>query len=301
MKRKMKLLALLIVPFFVFTACDKDDDENDNMNMKDSVTLNFQNLAPSAEDEKYEGWIITDEGPVSTGKFTVDANGNLSQSTFSVDPEKLEMAYAFVLTIEPVPDDDAGPSAIKILGGAFSGSEATLDVSHNAALGKEFASVSGEYILATPTTNTTDDELSGVWWLDPSGDMPEATLNLPQLPDGWTYEGWAVIDGMPVTSGKFDMVDMADKSAPYSGSDGSGPPFPGEDFVMDAPDGLTFPTDLSGGKVVVSIEPDPDNSPKPFAFKPLIGDVPMDATDHTVYGMMSNVNNNFPTGMAMKE
>jgi len=144
MKRNMKWLALLIVPFFVFTACDKNDDEDQEMDMKDSITLNFQNLAPSAEDEKYEGWIITSEGPVSTGKFTVDANGNLSQSTFSVDPEKLEMASAFVLTIEPVPDDDAGPSAIKILGGAFSGSEATLDVSHNAALGKEFASVSGE-------------------------------------------------------------------------------------------------------------------------------------------------------------
>lgn len=298
---KGKMLAFFVIPFVLLTACDKNDDEDENMNMEDSITLNFENLAPSADDEKYEGWIITNDGPFSTGKFTVDASGNLSQTTFRVAPEKLEMATDFVLTVEPVPDDNSGPSDIKILGGAFSGSEATLSVSHGAALGSDFGSVNGQYILATPTTSTTDDELSGVWWLDPSGDMPEATLNLPQLPSGWTYEGWAVVDGMPVSTGTFDMVDRADNSAPYSGSDGSGPPFPGEDLVMSAPDGLSFPTDLSGTKMVISIEPNPDNSPKPFALKPLAGNVPMDASDHNVYDMMSNVANSFPTGMAMKE
>ncbi|MCF8304120.1 MAG: hypothetical protein K9I94_12650 [Bacteroidales bacterium] len=301
MKTKLKMIAMLLAPLVFLTACDKDDDEDENMDMQKSISLNFNNLAPSADDEKYEGWIITNEGPVSTGKFTVDADGNLSQTTFDVDAEKLDMATDFVLSVEPVPDNDPAPSSIKILGGAFSGSEAQLSVSHGAALGNDFANVGGEYILATPTTETTDDELSGIWFLDPSGGSPMATLELPELPSGWAYEGWAVVDGTPVTSGTFTMVDEADNSAPYSGSDGSGPPFPGEDYVMNAPSGLSFPTDLSGMTVVVSIEPSPDNSPKPFAFKPLVGMVPGDATDHQTYDMMSNVDASFPSGMVMKE
>jgi hypothetical protein len=101
---------------------------------------------------------------------------------------------------------------------------------------------------------------------------------------------------MPVTSGKFDMVDMADDSAPYSGMDASGPPFPGEDYVSSAPSGINFPTNLSGGAAVISIEPDPDNSPDPFAFKPLVGQIPAGAADHTTYDMADNVAGSFPAG-----
>ena len=54
------------------------------------------------------------------------------------------------------------------------------------------------------------------------------------------------------------------------------PPFPGEDFIVNAPDGLTFPTDLRGETIVVSIEPADDDSPAPFAFKPLAAEIPSD-------------------------
>jgi hypothetical protein len=65
---------------------------------------------------------------------------------------------------------------------------------------------------------------------------------------------------------------------------------------MNAPAGLTFPTDLSEGVVVISIEPSPDNSPMPFAFKPLVGQVPANAEDHKTYDMMDNVGGSFPSG-----
>ena len=70
-------------------------------------------------------------------------------------------------------------------------------------------------------------------------------------------EGWAVKDGMPYSTGTFSSVTGSDDASPYSGPMAS-PPFPGEDFVQG---NASFPTNLRGGKVVVSVEPYPDNSP----------------------------------------
>ena len=164
-----------------------------------------------------------------------------------------------------------------------------------AALGTSFSTASGNYILATPTTSDMTDELSGVWFLDNSSGMPAQGLNLPQLPANWVYEGWAVINGSPISTGRFTALDMQDDAAPYSGTDAMGPPFPGEDFINNAPAGQTFPTDLSNAAIVISIEPEPDNSPKPFTFKPLIS-MPPSATAHTTFHMTNQVDSNFPAG-----
>ena len=292
---RKQLLILLMVPALIFTACKKDDDTPPDPQLG-TLELNMTNLAPSDAGEQYEGWIVVNGTPVSTGTFTVNANGDLSQSSFMLDPETLDLATDFVLSIEPMPDNDPESSAIKILGGSFSGNTASATVAHPAALGDDFMNVMGKYILATPTTATMDDENSGVWFLDINGGSPIMGLELPDLPSGWKYEGWAVVNGMPVSSGTFSMVDAMDDSAPYSGINGSGPPFPGEDYVMNAPSGLDFPTDLSEGVVVISIEPSPDNSPNPFAFKPLVGHVPANAEDHKTYDMMDNVAGSFPSG-----
>jgi hypothetical protein len=118
------------------------------------------------------------------------------------------------------------------------------------------------------------------------------------IPAGWKYEGWTVIDGQPVTSGKFTAVGEIDEDDPFS-STMDGPPFPGEDYLLNAPSGLTFPTDLSEGTAVISIEPDPDNSPGPFTLKPLVGGIPAMAMDHFTYDMMKNLGS-FPSGTASK-
>lgn len=293
MKRFTFPLAILFLSLFIIS-CDDDDD--DNTTPANMLTLDIKYLANLGADEVYEGWIVVDEMPVSTGTFTVNDEGTLSKTTFTVDEMYLAEATDFVLSIEPANDDDPAPSAIKILGGSFSGSSATVDVSHGAALGDDFESAAGKYILATPTTSTMDDELSGVWFLSLESQSPAVGLNLPTLPSGWAYEGWAVIDGYPVSTGTFTEVDMADNAAPYSGMDNAGPPFPGEDFVMNAPMNLTFPTDLSGTTVVISIEPSPDNSEMPFMFKPLVASVMDDAADHVTYDMMNKVGESFPMG-----
>jgi hypothetical protein len=102
-----------------------------------------------------------------------------------------------------------------------------------------------------------------------------------------------VINGKPVTTGKFSTPTGADDAAPFSGPL-MGPPFPGEDFIQNAPAGLTFPTNLAGGMSVITIEPMPDNSPEPFFLKPLSGNIPANATDHQSYTMDRNTS--YPTG-----
>ena len=119
----------------------------------------------------------------------------------------------------------------------------------------------GKYIIAAPTgTGATEEEFSGIWFLDNSSGSAVAGLDLPELTAGWKYEGWVVIDGTPLTTGTFTGCRCAaDEGAPFSGTN-PGPSYPGEDFLVNAPSGLTFPTDLRGKTVVISIEPVPDNS-----------------------------------------
>lgn len=296
----LKTIGLLAVAGLVtLSSCKKDDDESMTPTSGNMV-LNISGLEDLGSNYTYENWLIVNGSPVSAGTFNVDASGNMSKTSFSVGLSNLNNATEYVLTIEPVPDSDPKPSDVHLLGGNFSGNTANLTVGHSKAIGNDFTSATGGYILATPTDGGMNtNEKSGVWWLDPSAG-PGASLSLPTLPAGWEYEGWAVIDGKPVTTGKFTSVSGADNSAPYSGTAASGPPFPGEDFLMNAPDGLTFPTDLAGKTVVISVEPKPDNSAAPFLLKPLVGPVPAGAMDHTAYNMNNNASATNPTGSAKR-
>ncbi len=290
-----KLSFIMLAASMALVSCSKEEAEEPG-STNGNLVLNISNLAATGEHERYEGWVIVDGAPVSTGLFEVNENGEWSQSSFSVPQATLDAASMFVLSLEPHPDSDPAPSAIKLVGGAFNGSTATVNTHHPAALDADLNTASGSYILATPTTSDMTDERSGVWFLDLTGGMPAAGLNLPALPDNWTYEGWAVIDGVPVSTGTFDAGSMADRFNGFSGSDAAGPPFPGEDFVLNAPTGLSFPTDLRGATIVISIEPVPDNSPAPFAFKPLVHPVSASADDHVTFGLNNQTATTFPMG-----
>lgn len=252
------------------------------------VTLTFDNLEDLGADFVYEGWAIIDGAPVSTGTFTVDAKGKLSQRNFTVAarPKKID---AIVVTIEPYPDPDPAPSATHILAGDVNKRRAALTAGHPAALGNDFQSAAGSYILAVPSSSSTP-YTNGIWWLDPAAG-PGPGLELPVLPAGWVYEGWIVGGNGPVSTGTFTDVAAADSDAggPYAGLDGT-PPFPGQDFVNP-------PTNLVDYAAVISIEPYPDNSAAPFTFKPLVNTIE-DPGAPGVSQSMSNNADGFPTGYA---
>jgi hypothetical protein len=252
------------------------------------LTLDVTGFPELANGVHYENWAIIDGAPISAGKFNVvdgvivDLDG-ASISGFPV--AGLDTATTIVVTIEPADDSDAVPSDTHFVAGDVVEGSAELTIEHPAAIGTDFGEAAGTVLLATPTNGDGTDELSGIWFLALPG--PTASLDLPPLPAGWKYEGWAVIDGIPVTSGTFLDFAAADDAAPFSGPE-PGPPFPGEDFLVSAPEGVTLPTDLSGATIVVSVEPDPDDSPEPFVLKPLVGEAADPAADHESYELANN-------------
>ncbi|QXP61772.1 anti-sigma factor [Olleya sp. HaHaR_3_96] len=269
MIRKMYLAVIALGVLSV--SCSDDDDATLQIETSE-LTLNLSDLDPLGDDFVYEGWIIVDGAPVSTGRFS-DVT---FPQTFQVLSSQLASATTFVLSIEPTVDPDPAPAATKVLSGDFSGSSASV----NSNLVADFSTAAGTFILATPTDMDDTNEESGVWFLDNASGSAVTGLNLPELADGWKYEGWAVIDGTPISTGTFTDASMADDNAatsPFKGDAGNGPGYPGEDYLQNAPAGFTFPTDLRGTTIVVSVEPSPDNSAAPFTLKPLLQDVAMDA------------------------
>lgn len=297
MKRTLVLIALCSIGL---AACGDDTIEP----VVETLDLAFTGLAPLANGYHYEGWAIVDGAAVSTGKFNVDGTGALVTvsgaaimgGSFETGLDLMD-ATKIVLTIEPSGDTDALPSDTHILAGDVSGSSATLIAADGAALGADFTTATGKFILATPTDGAMNNENSGIWFLSVETGSPAVGLSLPTLPAGWAYEGWVVINGTPVTTGRFTAVDMADDDDPFS-STMAGPPFPGEDFLVNAPAGLTFPTDLAGGTAVISIEPQPDDSSLPFTFKPLMGGIDASAVNGVTYMMPNMTTATFPTGTA---
>ncbi|WP_298903533.1 anti-sigma factor [uncultured Psychroserpens sp.] len=270
---KKMFLAVLALGIFA-TSCSSDDDNNGPTNS--DLTLNLNGLEALGSDFVYEGWIIVNGAPVSTGTFT----SVTFPQTFSVNTAQLNSATAFVLSIEPAVDPDPAPAATKVLRGEFAGNSAAV----NTGLIGDFSSASGMFFLRTPTdetgTNNMNDEY-GVWFGTP-GMPPTPNFNLPTLPEGWAYEGWVVGESGPLSTGTFTEFDTADSSNGFSGTENNaGPPIPGEDFFLNAPAGETFPLDIRGRTVVISVEPVPDDSPAPFALKPLVGTAGNDTAPST--------------------
>jgi len=269
-----KLLALLIIPAFLVSCGDDDSPSNAALNL----TVNgLEDLGATAQ---YEGWIIVDGAPVSTGTFTVDANGTPSTTSFSVNAADAAAATKFILTIEPIPDPSPDPADAKLIAGDFNGStSAALSTGVAPALG-DFSNAAGSLFLRTPTDETNGNngnDIYGVWFGNP-GTPPTPNFTLPTLPEGWAYEGWVIGDAGPISTGTFTDFGAVDSGNPFSGTEANaGPPVPGEDFFNAAPAGETFPLDIRGRTIVISVEPVPDNSPAPFLLKPLLVSLAADA------------------------
>ncbi|MBA3457936.1 MAG: hypothetical protein H0T42_32940 [Deltaproteobacteria bacterium] len=245
-----------------------------------ALELTFDKLPSVGPDFVYEGWIILD-GATTTSRFATTTA--LTQYV----PASLAAATAYVLTIEPRRNDPAPASGTHIVAAALThGSPSALTTEHAAAIGTDFATAAAQYILATPSTASMTDNNLGVWFVAPGG--PEA-LMLPTLPLGWIYEGWVVNASGPVTTGRFrsGMGADSDGAGPTAGPL-AGPPRPGQDFIMP-------PRDLVGGRVVITVEPEPDTAAAPFAIRPLV-DLEVTALAPPATQMLDNTHAERPSG-----
>lgn len=300
MKNYTNLLLLALAVSFAAAGCNKDDEDDlSPPSGNEYISIEIEGLKNVGPDYVYEGWIVVDAVPQSAGRFSVNDAGEFSETTFAVDTDDLNAASAYILTIEPSPDNDDGPSGVILLAGNFTGETSILSIDHESAFGYDFTSASGSFILATPTNADNSDENSGVWWLEP-GLITSSSLNLPDLPSGWKYEGWANLGSNAVSTGKFTSPSGSDESNTYSGTLDA-PDFPGEDFLNNAPVGLSFPTNLADQSVMITVEPDPDTDPvTPFFLVPMFGNVPSSAVDQTAYGMGNTAEENNPTGVVSR-
>lgn len=297
-----KYLLLATAATIGLTSCNNDDD-NASTNTK-NLTLNLQGLEDLGSGFAYEGWVMVNGTPVTTGVFTVNTAGALSQTVFPVAATTLDAGTAFILTIEPSPDPDPAPSDIKYLAGAFTNNSATVSTNFGPAPG-DFSNAAGSFFLRTPTDEVmgnanNGNDTNGVWFGLP-GMPPVANATLPALPVGWIYEGWVVGAAGPISTGTFASFTARDSGNGFSGTEyNMGPPVPGEDFFRNLPAGESLPFSVVGKAVVISIEPVPDNSPAPFTLKPLAA-MATAATAPMSQAFNNNVSASFPTGSVTRQ
>jgi len=252
-----------------------------------TVSFSFDQQLPVLEQGDYEVWGIFGEEKVSVCKF--DGSDGDNNAVECPSDRNLRNADRLVITIEPENDTDPEPSGIVILEGPV-----TDGNQHPLTFPVDFKDAAGSYILKTPTSADTTDDSSGIWFLQREEDgQLAASLTLPALPPGWIYEGWAVHRETPLSTGRFSTASGADDFSGFSGTDGDpAPPFPGEDFVMNAPASapFVFPINLADGAsdAVISVEPDLNGTdptgPDPFLPKPLKANIRVGAfTDFTSY------------------
>lgn len=263
-------LALSAAIAATLVGCGGDDNDNNSSTKTLSIAPTYLDALGDTQD--YEGWLIVNGKPVSTGTFDI-VDGQTVPASFSIDENDADQATTFILTIEPEVGDVPAPSAVHIVAGELVNNKANAVANHQAALGTDFADATGAFFLRTPTNgNTTPNQ--GIWYIDNRADGSNAAgLSLPTLPAGWVYEGWVVGENGPISTGTFLTAEGRDSdgAGPAKGPTDDGPAFPGQDFVDPA-------TVLIDYKAVISVEPNPDNSAAPFSIKPLLNDSIEDTT-----------------------
>lgn len=262
------------------------------------IRLTVTKLAP-LKGAAYELWVVDGKRKLSAGKFNVDAKGRLvdrlgrpARFVSSVDPSK---ADTIAVTIEPRRDRNPGPTATIVLAGKPTADAARL------RFPVDLGRASGTYVLATPTDSNPNNHGAGVWFLNPR--TGGKSLNLPRLPaKGWIWEGWAVTQERPLTTGRFVDAGKPDRSSPFSGTNPA-PSVPGEDYVRNLPRPIKPPVNLADGKslIVVTIEPDLNGADPtgagPFSIKPLVHRVPKGTAAEAPTGLRRDLST-VPTGTA---
>ena len=270
-----------------------------------SLILSVTQMAPLPGDYHLEGWVVDYTTQTrSIGKFAVDASGVLvdlsgapiTARRFDTD-FSLDSMTVMYITIEPPGDTNDTPSDTRVMGGLFIDGEVALRATDFEGIEDELILALGNYIVETPTDGPDTNEDSGIWFVNLTGGAPARGLRVAIPIQGWQYQGWAEFDGIPVDMGVITHHSSPDESSTYSGP-GAGYNYPGEDFLVNAPQGLTFPLGVGSARLFVSLEPDPDPDPARSQFVLFEAFIPETPVRGQTYNM-DNLVDRFPKGTAV--
>lgn len=257
----------------------------------------FPQTLPATAASAYELAVVDSTGTrFSLGRFVLldqdriaDTSGRvIANALFRLPGAVTSLRGAEIRVVEL--ERGRQPFSLEYVSGAFNGDRAIVTYFE-----ADEAVPSGSFMLGTPTDgDQTINERSGLWFGNYQTGL--ADLRLPALRPGWVYEGWAIIDGQPLTTGRFRQASSRDLFSGFSARAVTAPAMPGEDFLLDPPvlvfPNLSFPVDLAGDVVQVSIEPDVNGvdptGQGPFGFTILSSDVPRRADPAIPYDLESS-------------
>jgi len=261
------------------------------------IALGFEGLRPlTASQGRYAVWVFLDNRDVvGLGPFNVDANGRPINPNGELiqrftSPENLYSAVSVLITIAPGGIPDTSPGANAILQGPFIEGVAQLRVPAP-LLTTEAA---GSYRVFTPTDGPDTNEGSGLWAVSVDD---EPLLQLPPLNNVYSWEHYLIIDGQTLSMGRFRSPIAPDFINPFSGPEPA-PEFPGEDFLFNAPEGVTFPADLGGARLLLTLEPVLEDTADPSQLVVLETILPAGLQGGEIIELV-NRTADFPTGTAV--
>jgi hypothetical protein len=291
---KSQFLSGIAALLLIISGCEYfENGDTQNVSL---IETTITGLPAIPDTMTFVGWFDSDEVKnnikyVPEKVFVLDADGSGNIHYKSEKPLKsLIGAQKFYLTTERKALADSAkliPSTRKIMLGYFSNAATNLQLGDTVA---NFEKAAGVFNLLTPTNGSNTDELSGLWFVDSVLVNLQSGLKLPALYEGWIYEGWVEINNQLVSTGRFSDPKKADLFKGYSSSS-TGLNFPGEDFLVNAPGGLTFPINLSNAKVYISIEYNDGktNGTSPFKIL-LLGTIPASAQSSVTYKLNKSGN-----------
>lgn len=248
-----KLLIIITMSFLSFWGCEYF--ENSSTLNTSSLELNITGLPQLPDTLAYVAWFDNDDRPpVFIKRLTPNAQGDV----YFKEEQKLiylDSAQIFLVTVERVSQINAPNFTASnriVLIGRFSRGLCNLTLAENF---NDFSQTSAKYTLYTPTDgDLASNPFGGIWFVDSvDANRTTAGLNIPVLAGGWIYEGWIEVNNNKLSTGRFRNPKAADLFNGYSATVAT-IPFPGEDFINNAPSGFTFPLNLRGAKAYVSLE-----------------------------------------------
>lgn len=290
----MRFSAVIFFLALVFAGCDSSSSSEDTA-LLFRIDMDVDGLAPLQDAYRYQVWAVVDGAFVGSDEFNISENGQfvniggqIISRTLTFDASIAGATEMFVV-VNGKTDSSEFPSTTVLMGGDVSGRSVTFNMSHARAFGPSMAAAGGQFVLTTPTDLDAGNELSGIWFGTPS---LQPALQLPLPGTGWTYESWvSLANGTVMSMGKFTDVAAGDAANPFSFPDevSQHPSVPGEDFLLNAPDGVSFPANLSGATVFVTAElavDDVENAPS--GLRLLDGAVPAAPSALTPYTLIAS-------------